>query len=191
MGNDRDRGHLFCFCKPFGNICSFPAEGEERQPKGQCGLALWLEHCLEQLGGPYSNSYFNTDSLCNLGWSHLAGLRLCYSSCNNIYITGEFRRLIPLMCVERFDNPRWPGPEAGSPARLPPAPLPPAARPAREAGGCASSAAAQPGDRHRPRRPPSRKRRPPASGASQSRLPGGAAPPSPPALLQKVCFFSA
>lgn len=38
---------------------------------------------------PILQSCSDTDLLYNCGRSHLAGLRLCYSSCNNIYITGE------------------------------------------------------------------------------------------------------
>lgn len=56
VGSDRATGHLFCFCKQPGNICSVPAGAEETQPRGQCGLSWWRQLCLERWGHPHLKS---------------------------------------------------------------------------------------------------------------------------------------
>lgn len=57
VGSDGAAGHLLCFCQHPQNIRSVPAEGEQTQPRGRCGLALWrLLRLEERRGHPYPDS---------------------------------------------------------------------------------------------------------------------------------------
>lgn len=109
--------HLFCFCKQPGNICSAPAEAEETQPRGQCGLAWWRQSCLERGDTHIPNPCPIPGELTELG------LRLCCSSCNNTGVAGGVW-MGQGMREERSGIPGGCG-DAALPSSAPAAPPPP------------------------------------------------------------------